>query len=338
MALLSIRTTLGNAQRGWGQEAHCRLQGRVQLDVPTVADREVTGLSSPVAVRGERGLGPPYPQTGLLGLCPVLNIAQWLCGVFPDPSRVFQVPELGRKPVRSLSRPDGYQPCCIPCSSLKLASPAGEEAKERFRVPQGRLSADRCLRPSRKKTSSPKESGLAEQRGREQMDLRNLDPHLCVLAGDAPKRRSGAFCEQIHAHLGPQEHRPARLRGSKGPFPQGGTKDPPKGLEPAAGRNPASCPDQVISGVLHLSEPRFFIQETQMKPSTSLRASGILPALKVSSVKERRLERGWRCSCVPEARAGSRVAGISESVKLKQAHRGGQKTLASLLEACRDIG
>lgn len=53
-----------------------------------------------------------------------------------------------------------------------------------------------------------------------------------------------------------------------------------QGLEPAAGRNPASsCPNQVISGVLHLSEPRFFIQETQMKPSTSLRASGILPAL-----------------------------------------------------------
>lgn len=39
----------------------------------------------------------------------------------------------------------------------------------------------------------------------------------------------------------------------------------------------------------------------------------------VSSVKERRLERGWRCACVPEARAGSRAAGISESVKLKQA-------------------
>lgn len=27
-----------------GQEAHCRLQGRVQLDVPTAAEREVMGL------------------------------------------------------------------------------------------------------------------------------------------------------------------------------------------------------------------------------------------------------------------------------------------------------
>lgn len=46
--------------------------------------------------------------------------------------------------------------------------------------------------------------------------------------GPPPSDLSRLTVSRIHAHLGPQEHRPARLRGSKGQFPQGGTKDLPK--------------------------------------------------------------------------------------------------------------
>lgn len=80
MALLSIRTTLWNAQRGRGQSrpqwVGCWFQWRKQLDVPIVAEKEVMGLLSPVAVRGKPGIGATVPQTGLLGLYLMLNIAQ----------------------------------------------------------------------------------------------------------------------------------------------------------------------------------------------------------------------------------------------------------------------